>query len=134
MSFLLDTNVVSEWVKPQPDRNVIAWLADVDEDRVFLSVISFAEIRRGLELLPGGRRRARLSVWLAEELPARFAERILAIDQQVAETWGVLMVRAQQLGLTLGSLAGKLSASSRSSSLSICFFSVVLRLSCFGFS
>jgi predicted nucleic acid-binding protein len=47
VSFLLDTNVVSEWVRPQPDRNVISWLAAVDEDRVFISVISFAEIRRG---------------------------------------------------------------------------------------
>ena len=42
MSFLLDTKVESEWVRPQPDRNVIAWLAEVDEDRVFISVISFA--------------------------------------------------------------------------------------------
>ena len=54
MSFLLDTNVVSEWVRPQPDRNVISWLAEVDEDRVFISVISFAEIRRGVEMLPAG--------------------------------------------------------------------------------
>jgi PIN domain-containing protein len=60
VSFLLDTNVVSEWVKPQPDRNVISWLAEVDEDRLFISVISFAEIRRGIELLPAGRRRERL--------------------------------------------------------------------------
>lgn len=52
MSFLLDTNVVSEWVKPQPSPHVIAWLQEVDEDRVFLSVVSLAEIRRGIELLP----------------------------------------------------------------------------------
>lgn len=57
MNFLLDTNVVSEWVGPQPNRNVISWLAEVDEDRVFISVISFAEIRRGVEMLPAGRRR-----------------------------------------------------------------------------
>ena len=84
MSFLLDTNVVSEWVRPQPDRNVISWLAEVDEDRVFISVIALAEIRRGLEMLPAGRRRDRLVTWLAEELPARFEKRILDIDPQVA--------------------------------------------------
>ena len=104
MSFLLDTNVVSEWVRPQPDRNVVSWLAEVDEDRVFISVISLAEIRRGVEMLPAGRKRERLASWLAEELPARFEERILDIDPQIAETWGVLMARGQKIGLTLGSM------------------------------
>ena len=101
---MLDTNVVSEWVRPQPDRNVISWLADVDEDRVFISVIAFAEIRRGLEMLRAGPRRDRLATWLAEELPARFEKRILDIDPQVAETWGVVMARGQKIGLTLGSM------------------------------
>ena len=77
--FLLDTNVLSEWVKPQPDRNVVSWLAEVDEDRVFISVISFAEVRRGIELMHGGRRRERLARWLAEELPSRFEQRILPL-------------------------------------------------------
>ena len=104
MSFLLDTNVVSEWVRPQPDRNVISWLAEVDEDRVFISVISFAEIRRGIEMLAAGRRHERLATWLAEELPLRFEERILDTDRQVADTWGVLMARGQKIGLTLGSM------------------------------
>lgn len=119
MSFLLDTNVVSEWVKPQPDRNVISWLADVDEDRVFISVMSFAEIRRGLELLPAGRRRERLAAWLAEELPARFEERILNIDQHVAETWGVVMVRGQKLGLTLGSMDAFFAATTEAHGLTL---------------
>ena len=104
MSFLLDTNVVSEWVRPQPDRNVISWLAEVDEDRVFISVISFAEIRRGVEMLAAGRRRERLATWLAEELPVRFEERILDIDRHVADTWGAVMARGQKIGLTLGSM------------------------------
>lgn len=54
MNFLLDTNVISEWVKPQPNPNVVTWLAEVDEDRVFLSVASFAEIRHGIEMMPAG--------------------------------------------------------------------------------
>ncbi len=119
MSFLLDTNVVSEWAKPAPDRNVISWLAEVDEDRVFISVISFAEIRRGVELMPAGRRRERLAQWLAEELPARFEERILAIDQQVAETWGVIMVRGQKAGLTLGSMDAFVAATAEAHGLTL---------------
>jgi hypothetical protein len=49
MSFLLDTNVVSEWVKPVPNPQVVRWLNEVDEDQVFLSVASLAEIRRGID-------------------------------------------------------------------------------------
>ena len=56
MSFLLDTNVVSEWVKPRPDLNVVQWLSTVDEDRLYLSVASFAEIRHGTERMPTGQR------------------------------------------------------------------------------
>jgi predicted nucleic acid-binding protein len=104
VSFLLDTNVISEWVKPRPDPHVIAWLAEIDEDRTFLSVASFAEIRRGIELLPDGRRRDRLAAWLAEELPSRFEGRILPIDRDICETWGVLMVRGKKAGVTLGSI------------------------------
>ena len=72
MSFLLDTNVVSEWVKPRPHPGVITWLAEADEDRVFLSVVTLAELRHGVERMAAGSRRARLDVWLREELPLRF--------------------------------------------------------------
>ncbi len=101
MSFLLDTNIVSEWVKPQPDPHVVAWLNEVDEDRVFLSVASLAEIRQGIELLPLGKRRDRLFGWLTEDLIARFEGRILDIDRRISETWGIVMARGQRAGLTV---------------------------------
>jgi len=104
VSFLLDTNVISEWVKPQPDLNVVAWLAEVDEDRAFLSVASLAEIRHGIELLPAGRRRHRLEAWLEEDLPARFEGRILDIDSRVAARWGVFMSRGKKAGRPLGTM------------------------------
>ena len=104
MSFLLDTNVISEWVKPAPNPHVIRWLNEVEEDEVFLSVASLAEIRHGIELMDPGKRRDRLADWLAGELPARFAGRILGIDSRIAEAWGVVMARGQKLGLTVGSL------------------------------
>jgi predicted nucleic acid-binding protein len=57
MSFLLDTNVISEWMKPAPNPNVTRWLDEVNDGQVFLSVASLAEIRHGVELMdPGGRR------------------------------------------------------------------------------
>jgi toxin FitB len=104
MNFLLDSNVISEWVKPQPDRYVVSWLAEVDEDRVLVSVITFAEIRHGIELMSAGRRRARLIQWLTEELPLRFEDRVLAIDPPVADAWGVIMARSQKAGLSLGAM------------------------------
>jgi predicted nucleic acid-binding protein len=104
VSFLLDTNVISEWVKPQPNPRVVDWLKEVDEERVFLSVASLAEIRRGVELMPPGTRRDRLAAWLNENLPARFAGRILDIDSRIAEIWGIVMARGQRAGMNVGVL------------------------------
>ena len=59
MNFLLDTNVISEWVKPRPHPGVMTWLAQADEDRVFLSVVAVAELRHGIERVKEGSRRKR---------------------------------------------------------------------------
>src|SRR5579862_1399464 len=69
VSFLLDTNVVSEWTKPKPNAGVVEWLTRVDEGEVFLSVVTFAEVRHGIERLAAGARRRRLDEWLRSELP-----------------------------------------------------------------
>jgi len=110
VSFLLDTNVVSEWVKPRPDLGVITWLADVDEDRVFLSVVSLAEIRHGVERMAEGARRSRLDTWLREEVPLRFEGRILAVDASVADAWGKMVVRSQAAGRTMSVMDAFLAA------------------------
>ena len=104
MSFLLDTNVVSEWVKPRPDSRVVAWLADVDEDRVFLSVVTLGEIRHGIERLPAGRRRERLDEWLREELPERFESRVLPIDVAVANAWGRIVAQRERTGRSISTI------------------------------
>jgi predicted nucleic acid-binding protein len=98
VNFLLDTNGVSEWVKPVPDPGLANWLASVDEDRVYLSVITLAELRHGVERLADGRRRARLEVWLNQELTERFAGRVLVIDGAIAHAWGRLVARAEAAG------------------------------------
>jgi predicted nucleic acid-binding protein len=98
VNFLLDTNVVSEWIKPRPNPGVIAWLAEADEDRVFLSVMTLAELRHGVERLPAGNRRKRLDEWLGNELPLRFEKRILSIDGVVADMWGQIVARREAAG------------------------------------
>ncbi len=106
MSFLLDTNVISEWVKLQPEPSVVTWLADVDEEQVFLSVVSFAELLRGVELLQAGRRRGKLEDWIANDLAARFHGRIIDVDSTIADAWGRIMARSERMGRGLGSMDG----------------------------
>ncbi|MFZ0704726.1 MAG: type II toxin-antitoxin system VapC family toxin [Candidatus Korobacteraceae bacterium] len=98
MSFLLDTNVVSESTKLRPDAGLMAWLDGVDENSVFLSVITLTELRYGLERLAPGRRRKQLDRWLEHELPQRFEGRILPVDALVADACGRLVARTESLG------------------------------------
>ena len=77
MNFLLDTNIVSEWTKPRPDPGVVNWLAEADEDRIYLSVITIAELCHGIERLPAGARRLKLHDWLMDQVPQRFGDRLL---------------------------------------------------------
>jgi hypothetical protein len=110
MSFLLDTNVVSEWVRPQPNSAVITWLDEVDEDRVFLSVITLTELRYGVERLAAGKRRKRLQDWLEHELPLRFEGRVLDVDLRVAHACGELLSRREAAGRPLGAMDAFLAA------------------------
>jgi len=110
--WLIDTNIVSEWVKPRPDVGVVRWLDEVDEDRIFLSVISLAEIRIGVERLglAPGRRRTRLDAWLREEPPVRFERRIVPVDGEVADACGRLLARARHAGHGLGAMDALIAA------------------------
>ena len=110
MSFLLDTNVVSEWVKPRPDSGLIAWLEGVDEDTVFLSVITVAELRYGIERLPVSKKRVQLDDWLQHDLQLRFEGRILNIDSVVAEGCGRLLARRQAVGSPMEVMDGFIAA------------------------
>lgn len=110
MKFLVDTNVVSEWVKPRPHEGVVAWMDEVDEDRVFISVVSLAELRHGVERMPSGARRRRLDEWLKEELPMRFEGRVLLIDRAVAEAWGRIVARCETAGRPISTMDGFIAA------------------------
>jgi predicted nucleic acid-binding protein len=93
--FLLDTNVISELVKPKPDSAVVEWIEATDEELLFLSVLTLGEIRKGIALLKDPARQVRLEAWVVGALPVRFANRILSIDKSVAERWGVLTAQAK---------------------------------------
>jgi predicted nucleic acid-binding protein len=110
VSFLLDTNVISEWVRPRPDPRVVAWLAGLDEDRAFLSVVTLGELRQGVERLASGRWRARLDAWLRDELTARFEDRVLPIDAAVADKWGTILASRDRAGRPIAAVDGFLAA------------------------
>lgn len=98
MNFLLDTNVISEPTKARPNAGVLAWLADVDEDHVFLSVVTITELRYGVERLATGKRRDHLDRWLRKDLNSRFDGRILPVDVEIAEMCGKIVARSESVG------------------------------------
>ena len=98
MSFLLDTNVVSEWLKPQPNPGVVSWLATVDEDQTCMSVVTITELRYGMERLSAGSRKRRFEQWLHNELLVRFEGRILPVDLAIADECGRLVARSEAVG------------------------------------
>ena len=119
MSFLLDTNLVSEWNKPQPNPGVIDWLAQIDEDSVFLSVVTFAELRHGIERLPASKRRDRLDEWLRADLPLRFEQRILPVDASIADQWGHVATRCEAAGRPIHAMDALLAATAEVHALTL---------------
>jgi toxin FitB len=110
MRFLLDTNVVSEWMKPAPNPGVVNWLHNVDEDTVFISVVTLTEIRYGIERMAAGGRRKRLEGWLHQELPLRFDGRILPVDETVADVSGRVAARSEAAGRPIEAIDAFLAA------------------------
>jgi toxin FitB len=88
--FLLDTNVISELIKPRPELRVTRWISATDESLLYLSVLTLGEIRKGITALPLIARRTALEAWLDRDLQLRFEGRVLAIDLAVADRWGQL--------------------------------------------
>jgi predicted nucleic acid-binding protein len=109
--FLLDTNVISELMKPRPSRKVITWVERTAEALMYLSVITIGEVRKGIDLLDDGEpRRAALQSWLDRDVRLRFAGRLLTFDDGVAERWGQLEALAKKRRLTLPTVDAQLAA------------------------
>ena len=113
MNFLLDTNLVSQWAKPRPNSGVVSWLPDADEDRVFISVVTIAELRHGVERLAIGRRRKLLNEWIEGELLFRFDQRILPIDAATADAWGRIVAHREGLGRPIGTMDAFIAATAQ---------------------
>ena len=94
MSYLIDTNVLSELRRKEPNPGVVAWFEERPATTLYVSVLTLGEIRKGIEALSKSKRKLKLLDWLETELPAFFSGRVLPIDEEVADRWGRLLAAA----------------------------------------
>jgi toxin FitB len=89
--WLLDTNVISELRRPRPEPNVLAFIAAQSLDRLYVSAVTLAEIRFGIEVVTGAGRRAELNAWLTHRVRPMFDGRILPVSEDVMFKWRLLV-------------------------------------------
>ena len=116
---LLDTNVVSEPLRPTPDLRVIAWIDAQPLETLFLSAITVAELRAGVALLPAGKRRAALQDSLETRVLPLFVGRVLAFDLGCTQAYAELMAKSRAAGLAIASADGYIAAIAAANGLAV---------------
>ena len=96
MTYLLDTNVVSELAKRKPAVSVLKWLDQAPYQSIHLSVLTSGELRNGVERLTDGERKEQLRLWLDRDVAAWFGDRLLPISAEIAERWGRLAAETRR--------------------------------------
>jgi len=109
MKFLLDTNVISEAKQKKPNEKVLEWLDAQDESKIYLSVLSVGEIRKGIGRLESGKKKAELEEWL-EKLRNRFARRLLPLSEKTFLVWGKMCGEFENKGIVRSALDSLLEA------------------------
>lgn len=117
MSFLVDTNVLSELARARPEPKVVQWLRE-NEASLYLSTVTIGEIRRGIERLPTGERKTALLTWLSG-LCRRMEGRVLSFNTATAHVWGQLLATWERKGITIPSLDGQIAATAHRHGLTI---------------
>lgn len=101
MSYLIDTCCISELIKKKPHPNVVKWFAEHDELSMYLSIITFGELRKGIEKLPDSTKKKELNRWIVEDLNQRFKNRVLNIQMEEVNKWGEILAIAEKDGKPL---------------------------------
>jgi predicted nucleic acid-binding protein len=117
VSYLVDTNVYSEPVKPKPDMKVVAWLRD-HESELYVSTITIGEIRRGIERLPDGSRKTKLRAWL-QSICDCMKGRVLSFNTSTAHVWGQLKAKWDREGVSVPSLDSQIAATAQRHALTV---------------
>jgi toxin FitB len=110
MKYLLDTCVISELVSKKPNANVVEFVDTLDNDDIYLSVITIGEIIKGIEKLPKSKRKQDLHTWLKEDLLSRFSGKIIPIDNDVVSEWGRLTARLELTGAPMPAIDSLIAA------------------------
>lgn len=111
MKYLLDTCVISEVIKPQADKNVISWMQNQDEESLFLSVLTFGEIEKGIEKSADEAKKRKLQLWVEEDLKKRFEGRIVPINIDISVKWGTIQGNAELRGKPMPAIDGLIAVS-----------------------
>jgi toxin FitB len=111
MNYLLDTCVLSEYTRKKPEGKVIQWMDAIQDDELFISVITFGEIQRDIDKLSESRRRTDLVTWMNEDLVTRFANRIMSVDLETMLLWGNLTARMDANGTPMSLMDSLIAAS-----------------------
>ena len=98
--WLLDTNILSELRRPKPERKVLAFVAVQPLELLYISTVTLAEIRFGIELLPDVARRSELNDWLAHKVRPMFEQRVLAITEDIMFKWRLMVEEGRKVGHT----------------------------------
>ena len=116
---LLDTNVLSEPLRPEPDTAVIGWIDAQPLETLFLSAITVAELRAGVALLPAGKRRSGLQQNLEKRVLPLFAGRVLPFDLACTQAYAALMAKARATGLAIATADGYIAAIAAANGLAV---------------
>lgn len=111
MSYLLDTCCISELVKSEPNQHVLKWFAEQNEVDMYLSVITFGELRKGIEKLPPSKKKKKLNHWVNEDLFHRFKNRIVDVTLTEVTQWGKVLANAEKGGTPLPAVDALIAAS-----------------------
>ena len=111
MKYLLDTCVISELIKPQPDQNVVSWMQGQSENDLYLSVLTFGEIEKGIKRATNITRKKNLQLWVENDLKKRFEGRIISIDLNISIAWGSIQGAAELLGKPMPAVDGLIAVS-----------------------
>ena len=118
--YLIDTNVLSEYNRPAgPDAGVKKWVEMTNRSTQYISVLTLAEIRKGIELLPASRRRVELERWLERDLRDWFSGHVLVVDQPVADRWASLVAQGARTGRVLPTIDSLIAATALTHNLSL---------------
>ncbi len=119
MSHLLDTCVISELVRSEPNSGLLRWFSDQDEDRLYLSVLTMGELEKGVEKLAPSRRKTSLGKWVREDLARRFGDRLLPIDLSVTQRWGAIAGASERKGRPLPVMDSLIAATAMAHGLTV---------------